>query len=52
MKWVDLQEQRRFSPEKMVKVGLFETERFFCDLYCFEPGQAQKPHTHAGSDKV
>jgi quercetin dioxygenase-like cupin family protein len=52
MKWVRLEEQRRFSGEKMVKVGLFETERFFCDLYCFKPGQVQKPHTHAGSDKV
>ena len=41
-----------FSPEKMKKVGLFETERFFLDLYCLEPGQAQKPHTHAGSEKV
>jgi len=52
MKWVSLADHRRFSREKMVKVGLFETERFFCDLYCFEPGQVQKPHTHAGSDKV
>ena len=41
-----------FSPEKMKKVGLFETERFFLDLYCLEPGQAQKPHAHAGCDKV
>lgn len=43
---------QEFSPEKMKKVNLFETTRFFCDLYCFEPGQTQKPHTHAGSDKV
>jgi len=42
----------RFSPEKMTKSNLFETERLFCDLYCFEPGQAQSPHTHEGSDKV
>jgi len=41
-----------FSPEKMKKVGLFETERFFLDLYCLEPGQTQKPHAHAGCDKV
>ena len=41
-----------FSAEKMKKVGLFETERFFLDLYCLEPGQSQKPHAHAGCDKV
>ena len=41
-----------FSPEKMKKVGLFETERFFLDLYCLEPGQTQKPHAHDGCDKV
>jgi mannose-6-phosphate isomerase-like protein (cupin superfamily) len=36
----------------MKKNGLFETERLFCDLYCFEPGQAQAAHTHEGSDKL
>ena len=41
-----------FSPDKMKKVGLFETERFFLDLYCLEPGQSQKPHAHEGCDKV
>ena len=41
-----------FNPEKMNKVNLFETDRMFCDLYCFEPGQQQKVHAHAGSDKV
>ncbi len=43
---------RRFADEKMQKVGLFASERFFCDLYCLEPGQSQKAHAHAGSDKV
>jgi len=42
----------QFSAEKMKKNGIFETERFFCDLYCFEPGQTQPAHTHEGSDKV
>lgn len=41
-----------FSQEKMRKNGLFQTERLACDLYCFEPGQAQSPHTHQGSDKI
>ena len=41
-----------FSTEKMKKVGLFSSERFFLDLYCLEPGQAQTPHAHTGCDKV
>jgi mannose-6-phosphate isomerase-like protein (cupin superfamily) len=45
-------ELRQFSPDKMKKNGLFETSRFFCDVYCLEPGQAQAPHGHEGSDKV
>ena len=43
---------KAFDAEKMNKVNLFETDRMFCDLYCFEPGQQQKVHAHAGSDKV
>ena len=42
----------QFAPEKMKKNGIFETDRFFCDTYCFEPGQEQAPHAHAGQDKV
>ena len=42
----------QFSKEKMKKNGVFETDRFFCDLYCFEAGQEQSPHTHGGQDKV
>jgi quercetin dioxygenase-like cupin family protein len=43
---------QRFSAEKMQKINLFETGRMFCDIYCLEPGQSQKPHAHAGADKV
>ena len=43
---------KAFNPHKMNKVNLFETDRMFCDLYCFEAGQQQKVHAHAGSDKV
>jgi mannose-6-phosphate isomerase-like protein (cupin superfamily) len=43
---------RRFDPAKMQKLNLFETPRFFCDVYCLEPGQAQKPHRHEGADKI
>jgi len=41
-----------FAAEKMKKVNLFDTERMFCDVYCFEPGQEQAPHVHKGSDKI
>src|SRR2546426_9674465 len=44
--------QKAFNEQKMQKVNVFETERMFCDLYCFEPGQEQKTHTHAGADKI
>jgi quercetin dioxygenase-like cupin family protein len=44
--------QRKFDPAKMVKLNLFETERFFCDVYCLEPGQQQKQHAHEFNDKV
>ena len=41
-----------FSKEKMRKNGVFETERLFCDIYCFEPDQVQAVHAHEGSDKI
>jgi quercetin dioxygenase-like cupin family protein len=49
---VTLEDLRVFSPAKMRKNNLFETTRFFCDLYCLEAGQTQAPHTHNDSDKV
>ena len=47
-----LADAMQFSPERMKKNGVFETERFFCDTYCFEPGQTQSPHTHVREDKI
>jgi mannose-6-phosphate isomerase-like protein (cupin superfamily) len=44
--------EARFSNEKMMKVNLFETRNFFCDVYGLEPGQEQKLHSHADADKV
>ncbi|HZX95341.1 MAG TPA: cupin domain-containing protein [Myxococcales bacterium] len=44
--------QRRFDATRMQKLNLFETERFFLDVYCLEPGQSQKQHAHPGNDKV
>lgn len=42
----------RFDAAKLQKVNLFESSRMFCDVYCLQPGQAQKPHAHDGSDKI
>ena len=42
----------RYASDKMTKTSLYDTPRFFCDVYGFEPGQSQKPHAHGGSDKV
>lgn len=41
-----------FATEKMKKNNIFTTERMFCDVYCFEPGQTQDAHAHGESDKV
>jgi mannose-6-phosphate isomerase-like protein (cupin superfamily) len=40
------------ATEKLRKVKLFETPRFFLDVYVVAPGQVQTPHVHEGSDKV
>jgi len=42
----------QFSEEKLKKHNLFQTDRFFLDVYCLKAGQAQKPHAHEASDKV
>jgi quercetin dioxygenase-like cupin family protein len=40
-----------FSSEKAAKVDAFRGQHLFVGLNCFEPGQSQKSHVHAGSDK-
>ena len=47
-----IQDIIRFSAEKMQKIPLFDSPRFFCDLYCLKPGQDQRKHSHAESDKI
>lgn len=49
--FVDTVSKRRFSPEKMLKINLAESPEMFCDIYCLEPGQHQKPHKHEGAAK-
>ena len=47
-----MSEVLEFAAAKMRKNPLFATDRFFCDVYAFEPGQTQAAHAHAGTDKV
>jgi quercetin dioxygenase-like cupin family protein len=41
-----------WSPEKMGKATLFESERVLVGLNCFEPGQEHRLHAHERMDKV
>jgi quercetin dioxygenase-like cupin family protein len=40
-----------FAKDKAAKADLFASQHLFVGLNCFEPGQSQKVHVHAGSDK-
>ena len=52
MNVLNISDYQQFSKEKMKKNNIFRTPRFFCDIYCFEPGQEQKGHVHGEQDKV
>ena len=52
MKIINLSDYQQFSFEKLKKNNIFQTRRFFWDVYCFEPGQEQKGHVHGDQDKV
>ena len=52
MKIIKLADYQTFSLEKMKKNNIFQSQRFFCDVYCFEPGQEQTGHVHGEQDKV
>ena len=41
-----------FSSEKLQKHSVFQTPRFFLDVYCLKVGQSPAAHVHADSDKV
>lgn len=47
-----LREKIRYQADKMAKVDLVATPRLVTGLNCFEPGQVQKVHAHAGADKL
>lgn len=40
-----------FSADRASKADLVRGERMFLGLNCFEPGQTQRVHAHAGADK-
>jgi len=40
-----------FRADAATKADLFRGVSLFVGLNCFEPGQAQRIHTHAGADK-
>jgi quercetin dioxygenase-like cupin family protein len=48
----NIQDLIRFSDEKMQKIPVFESPKYFCDLYCLKPGQDQRVHSHSESDKI
>jgi quercetin dioxygenase-like cupin family protein len=49
---IRLAERAKFQPDRMAKIALATTPRAQLDLYCLEPGQTQKVHSHADQDKV
>lgn len=40
-----------FGADKAQKADLFAGRHLFVGLNCFEPGQSQQVHAHAGADK-
>ena len=52
MERFELERMVSFQPEKMAKVDVVSSKRLVCGLNCFEPGQVQKVHAHAGADKL
>jgi quercetin dioxygenase-like cupin family protein len=40
-----------FGADRSAKADLFAGRHLFVGLNCFEPGQRQRVHTHAGADK-
>ena len=42
----------QWSPEKMGKATIFESERVLVGLNSFEPGQEHRLHAHARMDKI
>ncbi len=52
MEYAILDNLRRFSDEKMLKIPVFESDRLLFDQYCLRPGQSQRAHVHDDADKI
>jgi quercetin dioxygenase-like cupin family protein len=52
MKVANVRDLISFKADKLNKVSIFDTDKFFCDVYCFEPGQSEQVHSHGEADKV
>jgi mannose-6-phosphate isomerase-like protein (cupin superfamily) len=48
----DLNAAREGRADKPAKTNLFETARFFADVWVLRAGQAQAPHHHEREDKL
>ena len=46
-----LPDRAAFDAGQMTKLDCFRSDRMLVGLNCFEPGQSQKVHAHAGADK-
>jgi quercetin dioxygenase-like cupin family protein len=49
---ITIRDHVTFQADRMAKIALATTDRAQLDLYCLEPGQSQKAHTHAEQDKI
>lgn len=48
----DVETVRASRPDKVAKTNLFETSRFFADVWVLAPGQSQAAHRHGAEDKL
>ncbi|HEY8257151.1 MAG TPA: cupin domain-containing protein [Gemmatimonadales bacterium] len=46
-----LEATQDFATDRPIKRDLFAGRQLFVGLNCFEPGQSQPVHVHAGADK-
>jgi quercetin dioxygenase-like cupin family protein len=46
-----VEEASTFDADRATKADLFRGRQLFVGLNCFEPGQSQRVHVHAGADK-
>ena len=47
----DVGARAAFRPDGMLKLDCFRSAQLFVGLNCLAPGQSQRTHTHADSDK-